>query len=51
MLAKAGLSGDPVATPSVCLCIVLLKLNSTGDVALFINSGNTSLGMTGWESD
>ena len=47
MLAKAGPSGDPIATPSVCLYIVLLKLNSTEDVALFINSTNTSFGMSG----
>ena len=38
MLAKAGTSGDPEATPSVCLYKVLLKPNSTEDVALFINS-------------
>ena len=50
MLAKAGPSGDPIATPSVCLFIVLLKLNSTEDVALFINSTNTSFGITDWES-
>ena len=31
--------------------MVLLKLNSTGDVALFINSTNTSFGMIGWESE
>ena len=49
MLAKAGPSGDPIATPSVCLYMVLLKLNSTEDVALFINSTNTSFGMTGRE--
>ena len=47
MLAKAGPSGDPIATPSVCWYIVLLKLNSTEDVALFINSTNTSFGMSG----
>ena len=51
MLAKAGTSGDPMATSSVCLYMVLLKLNSTEDVALFINSTNTSFGMTDWESD
>ena len=47
MLAKAGPSGDSVATPSVCLYMVLLELNSTEDVALFINSTNSSFGMTG----
>ena len=51
MLAKAGPSGDPIATLFVCLYVVLLKLNSTGDVALFINSTNTSFRMSGWESD
>ena len=51
MLAKAGPSGDPIVTPSVCLDIVLLKLNFTEDVALFINSTNTSFGMTGCQSD
>ena len=38
MLAKAGPNVDLIATPPVCLYIVLLKLNSTEDVALFINS-------------
>ena len=51
MLAKAGRSGYPIPTPSVCLYMVLLKLNSTEDVALFINSTNTCFGMTGWELD
>ena len=51
MFAKAGLSGHPTATPSVCLYIMLLKLNSTEDVALFINSTSTSFGMIGCESD
>ena len=47
MLAKAGPSDDAIATPSVCLYIVLLKLNSTEDVALFINSTKRSHGMSG----
>ena len=51
MLAKAVPSGDPIAIPSVCLYIVLLKLNSTEDVALFINLTDTSFGMSGWNSD
>ena len=46
-VAKAGPSGDPIATPSVCLYIVLVKLNSTEDVAFFIYSTNTSFGMIG----
>ena len=33
ILAKVGLKDDPIATSSVCLYIVLLKLNSTEDVA------------------
>ena len=32
MLAKAGPSGEPIATPSVCLYMMSLKLNSTPDV-------------------
>ena len=51
MLAKAGPSYDPIATPSVCLYMVLLKLNSTEDVVLLINSIKKSFGMTGCESD
>ena len=51
VLAKAGPSADPIATPFVCLYIVLLKLNSIEDVPLFINSTNTSFGMTGCASD
>ena len=51
MLAKAGTSGDPIATPFVCLYIELLKLNSTENVALFINSTNTSFGMSGCKSN
>ena len=37
MLAKAESSGDHIATPSVCLLIVLLEVNLTENVALFIN--------------
>ena len=51
MLAKAGPSGDLIATQSICLYIVLLKMNSTKDVALLINSTNTFFGMTDCESD
>ena len=37
MFAKAGPSGEPIATPSVCRCMLLLKLNSTEEVASCIN--------------
>ena len=47
--ANAGPSGEPIATPSVCLYIVSLKLNSTDDVALSISSINTAWGMRGVE--
>ena len=40
MLARAGRKGDSIATPSICLCIILLKLNSTEHVAVCINSTN-----------
>ena len=50
MLARAGPRGDPLATQSVCLNMMLLKLNSTENVVLF-NLTNTSFGMTGCESD
>ena len=43
MLAKAGPRGEPIATPSVCLYMMLLKLNSTPDMALFISSMKTAL--------
>ena len=45
--SNAGPSGKPIATPSVCLFIVSLKLNSTDDVALSISSINTAWGMGG----
>ena len=45
MFANAGPSGEPIATPSVCLYIVSLKLNSTDDVALSKNSINTAWAM------
>ena len=35
----------PNATPSICLCILLLKLNSTEVVVMFISSIKTSLSM------
>ena len=43
MLAKAGTSVEPIATPSVCLYMMSLNLNSTPDVALFISSMETAL--------
>ena len=49
MFANAEPSGEPIATPSVCLYIVSLKLNSTDDVALSISSINTAWGMVGVE--
>ena len=50
-VSQSETSGDLIATPSVCLYIVLLKLNSTEEVALFINSTNASFEMTDYESD
>ena len=49
MFANAGPSGEHIATPSICLYIVLLKLNSTDDVALSISAINTAWGMGGAE--
>ena len=49
MFANAGSSGEPIATLSVCLYIVSLKLNSADDVALSISSTNTAWGMGGVE--
>ena len=50
MLTKAGPSGEPTATPSVCLYMMSLKLNSTPDVALFISSMKTALKINGCAS-
>ena len=47
MLAKAGPSNEPIATPSVCSNMVLLKLNSIPDAALFITSIKTALEING----
>jgi len=44
MFANAGPSGEPMATPSICRCILLLKLNSTEEVASCINSMKMSHG-------
>ena len=43
MLAKAGPSGEPIATPSVCFYKISLKLSSTPYVALFISSMKITL--------
>ena len=47
MLAKAGPSGEPIATPSICLYMMSSKLNSTPDVALFISSMKIALEISG----
>ena len=49
IFTNAGPNHEPIATPSVCLYIVSLKLNSTDDVALSISSINTAWGMGGVE--
>jgi len=46
-----GLSGEPMATPSICRYMLLLKLNSTEEVASCINltkmlRGNDGFGKT-----
>ena len=51
MLAKAGPSGEPIATPSVCLYMMSLKLNSTPYVALLISSMKTALEINGCASE
>ena len=51
MLAKAGPSGEPIATPSVCLYMILLKLNSIPNVALFMTSMKTALEINGCASE
>ena len=47
MLASAGLKGLPIATPSICLYIRLLKLNSTPQVAISMSSLKVSSGSGG----
>ena len=37
MLARDGLRGEPIATPSISRCIILLTLNSTEEVAVCIS--------------
>ena len=43
MLAEPRPSGEHIATPSVCLYMILLKLNFTPGVSLFINAMKTTL--------
>ena len=47
MFAKAGPSGEPIATPSICRRTLLLKLNSTEEVASCINSTKMLRGKDG----
>ena len=42
MLARDEPRGEPIATPSICQCIILLKLNSTEEVAVCISSTKTT---------
>ena len=44
MLANTGPKEEPMATPSICPYIALLKLNSTDLVAVCISSIKTSHG-------
>jgi len=48
MFANAGPSGEPMATPSICRYMLLLKLNSTEEVASCINSMKMSRGKGGF---
>ena len=45
--ARAGPRGLPIATPSICLYVMLLKLNSTEVVAVFISSIKTCREVSG----
>ena len=47
MLARDGPRGEPIATRSICRCIILLKLNSTEEVAVCISSTKTARGKGG----
>ena len=47
MFANAGPRGEPMATPSICQ-YMLLKLNSTEEVASCINSTKMSRGKGGF---
>ena len=46
-VGKSGPRGEPIATPSICRCIILLKLNSTEEVAVCISSTKTARGKGG----
>ena len=48
MFANAGPSGEPMATPWICRYMLLLKLNSTEEVASCIDSTKMSRGKDGW---
>jgi len=48
MFANAGPSGEPMATPSICRYMLLLKLNSTEEVPSCINSTKMSRGKSGF---
>jgi len=48
MFANARPSVEPMATPSICRYMLLLKLNSTEEVASCINSTKVSLGKDGF---
>ena len=43
MLPKIGPRDEPIVTPLVCLYKILLNLNSTSDVTLFISSMKTAI--------
>ena len=49
MFANAGPNGEPIATPSICRYMLLLKLNSTEEVASCINSTKMSRGNDGYD--
>ena len=46
MFARAGPKKLPIVTPSICLYLILLKLNSTKVVAVFISSIKTCFRIT-----
>jgi len=48
MFANAGPSSEPMATPSICRYMLLLKLNSTEEVVSCINSTKMSRGKDGF---
>ena len=47
IFAKTGPRGDPIPTPSVCLYILRLNVNSTSVVAHLISFRNRSSGIVG----